>query len=413
MDLRRVLVCEQGPMAGYIVAALKRMGIESVVLFQKDREWMPYVGEAAFGVPIPQGSAPLQEQILDLAMDGGCDAVHPGAGPLAEDADFATRVEEQNMVFIGPRPMLIRATADRWTTREIAVGAGIPVVSGSPPLAGPEEVPEWFERLGSPIWIKDSRGWRAARLDSPAAAAQVVSVRLGTGVGRVWMERHLPGARHLVVSVVGDEAGQVLSLGERERIVRRGDAMALDVFPAPLSDDVRIAAGTAAVTLASALGFVGVASVGFLADESGGLRCLGLRPRLQVGDLLADQLHGLNSVEMQVRLALGENLGWSAEDLEASGTVLGLRIRATSPGVLRRWEVPEGVQVLSTSVVGRPTEDLLAILVVSGRTRQAALVKAVAALNGVVIEGVETDIGCHLQALSDPAFWQGQPVRTP
>jgi acetyl-CoA carboxylase, biotin carboxylase subunit len=413
MDLKRVLVCEHGPMVGYIVTALKRMGIESVVLFHKNREQVPYAQLAAYAVPMPQSAEPLQDQLLALAMDAGCDAVHPGAGPLAEDADFAARVEELNMVFIGPRPMLIRATADRWTTREVAVGAGIPVVAGSPPLHGPDKVPQYFEQLGSPVWIKDSRGWRAANTDTAEAAARVVTVRLGTGVGKVWMEQHVVGARHLVVSVVGDKTGQVLSLGERERIVRRGDTMSLDVFPAPVSDDLRIAAGTAAVTLASTLGFVGVASVGFLADEQGGLRCLGLRPRLQVGDLLADELHGLNSVEMQVRLSMGESLGWSAEDLDASGAVIALRIRAVEGGLLTRWEVPDSVTLLSNCAVGLYADGLLGVMVVSGQTRQAALVKATAALRGLVIEGVETDVATHQETLSDPEFWRGQPVRTP
>ncbi len=412
--LRRVLVCERGPMAGYIVGALRRMGIETVVLFHKDDgDGVPYAAEAAFGVPMPQSTDPIQDQLLALAMDAGCDGVHPGAGPLAEDADFATRIEELNMVFIGPRPMLIRATADRWTTREVAVGAGIPVVAGSPPLHDATSVEAWFEQLGSPVWVKDSRGWRAASLDSPEAAARVVSVRLGTGVGRVWLEQHVADARHLVVTVIGDESGQVLSLGERERIVRRGDAMALDVFPAPVSDDLRIAAGTAAVTLASTLGFVGVASVGFLADTKGGLRCLGLRPRLQVGDLLADRMHGLNSVEMQVRLAMGEPLGWSAEDLDASGAALGLRIRALERGVVTRLEVPEGVHLETKCAVGMPAEGLIGVMVVTGQTRQAALVKAQAALRGLVIDGIDTDVAGHLDALADPAFWRGEPVRTP
>lgn len=413
MDLKRVLVCERGPMAGYIVGALGRMGLETVALFHKDAERMPYVGQATFGVPFPQGTETIQEQILALAMDAGCDAVHPGAGPLAEDADFATAVEDLNMVFIGPRPMLIRATANRWTTREVAVGSGVPVVVGSPPLQDAAEAARWFAELGSPVWVKDSRGWRAAMLDTAEAAARVVGVRLGTGVERVWLEQHVAEARHLVVSVVGDETGQVLSLGERERIVRRGDEMTLDVAPAPVSEDLRIAAGSAAVTLGSALGFVGVASVGFLADESGGLRCLGLRPRLQVGDLLADTLHGLNSVEMQVRLALGEPLGWSAEDLEGSGTALGIRVRALERGVLTRWRVPDGVTMISSCVEGLPVEGLLGAMIVEGQTRQAALIKATVALGGLEIEGVATDVPAHLEALSDPDFWQGQPFRTP
>jgi len=400
-------------MAGYIVGALRRMGIESVVLFHKDAEQVPYASEAAFGVPMPQSAEPLPDQLMALAMDAGCDGVHPGAGPLAEDADFAARVEELNLVFIGPRPMLIRATADRWTTREVAVGAGIPVVAGSPPLQDPDSVQQWFDQLGSPVWVKDSRGWRAASLDTAQSAARVVSVRLGTGVGRVWLEQHVADARHLVVSVIGDESGQVVSLGERERIVRRGDAMTLDVFPAPVSDDLRIAAGTAAVTLASTLGFVGVASVGFLADQTGGLRCLGLRPRLQVGDLLADTLHGLNSVELQVRLALGESLGWSAEDLDASGAVIGVRIRAQEKGTLTALDLPEGTTFQTSCAVGLPADGLLGVLVVAGQTRQAAVIKATAALRAITIGGVETDIASHLDALGDPEFWRGQPVRTP
>ena len=413
MKLERVLVCERGPMAGYIVQALRRMGIEAVAPFRHDEECASYLVDVAFGVPMPQSSGTIQEQMVALAMAAGCAGVHPGAGPLAEDASFANAVEMVGMVFIGPRPMLIHATADRWTTREVAVGCSIPVVQGSPPIEDPSEVERWFEELGSPVWVKDSRGWRAVPLDSPEAAARMVGLRLGTGVSKVWLEAHIPDVRHLVVSVVGDESGQTLSLGERERIVRSGDTMNMDMAPAPVSDDLRIAAGTAAVTLASTMGYVGIASVGFLADTAGGLRCLGLRPRLQVGDLLADTLHGINSVEMQVRLALGEALGWSAEHLDATGVALGLRIRARAPGLVTRWEPPAGVVMESSMAVGMPAEGLLGVMVVEAQTRQAAVVRAIAALKEMKVEGVETDIPAHLETLADVALWQGTPVRSP
>jgi acetyl/propionyl-CoA carboxylase alpha subunit len=412
MELRRVLVCERGPMAGYIVRALKRMGIESVVLFPPDDESAPYVSEAAFSVPIPQGSVAYEDQILEVAMDAGCDGVHPGAGPLAENADFAARVEELNLVAIGPRPTLIRATANRWSTREVAVGAGVPVVKGSPPLSDGKEAAHWFAELGGQVWLKDTRGWRAATPKSAEAAARLVAVRLGTGVEKVWLEQHIPNARHLVVSVVGDQAGQILTLGERERIVRRGDAMTLDLAPAPVDDSIRIAAGRATVALASALRFVGVASVGFLANGTGGLWCLGLRPRLQVGDLLSDILHGLNSVEMQVRLALGEPLGWSATDLEATGTALGIRIRARERGRLTRWHIPAGIMLESSCFEGQEVDGLLGVMIVTGKTRQAAVIKAMAALKSLEIKGVVTDIPSHLDALGDPEFWRGRPVRS-
>ncbi len=413
MVLGRVLVCERGPMVGYIIRALNRMGIECVAVVQGDEEGRAGVEEAAFRVAVPENDAPLRDQMLALAMDGGCDGVHPGTGVLAEDAEFATRVEELNMVFIGPRPVLVGSTADRWTTREIAVGAGVPVVAGSPPLQDASEVAHWFEELGGPVWVKDYRGWRAARLDTAEAAAKLVEVRLETVGRRVWLEQHIENARHLVVSVIGDNEGQLLTLGERERIVRQGDAMTLDLAPAPVSHDLRIAAGTAAITLSSALSFVGVASVGFLADPAGGMRCLGLRPRLQVGDLLSDTLHGLNSVEMQVRLALGEPLGWSAEDLQATGTALSIRIRAREPGIITHWGIPDGVIMESHCTVGLPAEGLLGVLVVEGQTRQATLIKATAALRGIEIKGVETDIPRHLEVLADLDLWEGQPVRQP
>ena len=160
MNLGRVLVAERGPMAGYLIRSLKRLGMETVAIAPDPVEPVSYNDEADFYVQLLGGHEGFQEALIEVAVDAGCDAVHPGYGALAENAEFAQLLGNARVGFVGPQPEVIHALANRWTVREMAVQSGIPVVPGSGPLERPEDIRGEVERLGLPVWLKDGTGKR-------------------------------------------------------------------------------------------------------------------------------------------------------------------------------------------------------------------------------------------------------------
>ena len=410
MNIGRVLVAERGPLAGYLIRSLKRLGLETVAIAPDPVEPVSYSSDADFFVQLLGGSSGFQEALIEVAVDSGCDVVHPGYGPLAEDADFAQMLGAARIGFVGPQPEIIHALASRWTVREMAVQAGIPVVNGCMPLEKPESIRKEVERLGLPLWVKDGTGQRPVLLETMELVQQVAGIRLSSQEAPVWLEQHIQDARHLVVSFVADVHGEMVTLGVRERAIRLGGHLVLDQAPAPVSQGLAEAVAHAAHTYAEALGYVGLGSVGFLVDPNESLWCLGFRSRLQVGNLLTDRVQGLNLAELQLRLAGQEEIGWSGDDLDPKGCALGLRIRARNGGVVQKINVPDGVEFETHLCEGSRASGLLGVLLVEAPTRQACVVKAVTSLESFSIEGVDCAIEEHLQSLTSMHFWKGEPA---
>jgi acetyl/propionyl-CoA carboxylase alpha subunit len=408
VNLGRVLVAERGPLAGYLIRSLKRLGLETVAVAPDPVEPVNYSQDADFFVQLLGGNEGFKEALIEVAMDSGCDAVHPGYGPLAEDAEFAQMLGAARIGFVGPQPEIIGALASRWTVREMAVQAGIPVVSGCMPLEGPEDIRKEVGRLGLPLWVKDGTGQRPVLLDTLELVEQVAGIRLSSQEEPVWLEQHIQGARHLVVSFVADVHGELVTLGVRERAIRLDGHLILDQAPAPVSKALAKAVAHAAHTYAGALGYVGLGSVGFLVDPNESLWCLGFRSRLQVGNLLTDRVQGLNLAELQLRLAAQEEIGWNEADLEPKGCALGLRIRARQGGVVQKIVVPPEVSFETHLCEGSRATGLLGILLVEAPTRQACVVKAVTSLESFSIEGVDCGLDEHLQSLTGMRFWKGE-----
>lgn len=409
MRLQRVFIAERGVMAPYLISTYAAMGLETVVPFGSVSEHLPHIEQADFAVHLEEAGPP--ERLVDAANDAGCEAIHPGVGPLAEDARFAEQVGRANLLWIGSPHEQIQLLADRWGTRQAALGARVPVVPGGGMIYAAAQIPEAVAtavRLGMPVWLKDSEGVLAERVDSTDALARRLSERLAAGQ-RLWLEQHVREARHFAVTVVGDRAGSLVSLGVRERARRRGGQLEIDEFPASIPPDLSISLENAALSLAKARRFVGVGSVGFLTDPTGGAWSLGLRPRMQLGAVLNDAVLGLRLAEVQLRLAAGDNLGWTRQDLRANGVAIGLRVRATELGEIDEFRLPTGLTAYSVGTEGPCTDDLLAMLVVSAPTRQACVVRAVDALRKVVVRGLATNLGDLTETLTTAGFWTAAP----
>lgn len=411
MRLQRVFIAERGVMAPYLVSTYAAMGLETVVPFGSVSEHLPHVEEADYAVHLEEAGP--SERIVDAANDAGCEAIHPGVGPLAEDAKLAELVGRSNLLWIGSPYEQIQLLADRWGTRQAALAARVPVVPGGGLIYGASQVPDAVAtalRLGMPVWLKDSEGVLAERIDSTDALVSRLHERLAAGQ-RLWLEQHVREARHFAVTVIADRAGNLVTLGVRERARRRSGQLEIDEFPAAIPPDLAITLENAAQSLAKARRFVGVGAVGFLSDPAGGVWSLGLRPRMQLGAVLNDAVLGLRLAEVQLRLAAGDNVGWGREDLATDGVALGLRIRATEPGEIEHFQLPRGLRAYSIGAAGPCTDELLAMLVVQAPTRQACVVRAVDALRRVEVSGLATNLAELADTLTTEGFWTAAPQR--
>lgn len=405
----RILVAERGPMAGHLHRSLRASAAETVAIDSGTEPEPSYMEDADYAMVVP--SLDRVQDIVSAALDAGCDAVHPGVGADAESPDLARACMEAQLGYLGPLPEQIAALADRWTTREIAIAAGVPVVPGSSQIFNLPELEEPVRRLGYPLWVKDTWGLEAVVAETDTQLAKLVRERVHSGQ-QCWVEGHIPRARHVVVSFVGDEEGEVVTFGVRDRALRHRGKLTVDRFPAPIDADLAANVESATVTFAEAVRFTGVGTVGFLVDDGGAAYCIGLRPRLDVGALLNDTVHGVRLAELQLRMAGGDDIGWEREDLEPEGHAIGIRLRAEERGILKKWSAPEGVTLHSHLVEGSIASGLLGVLVVQGPTAQACVVRAVAALRDMEIEGVDIGRDGLVEAISDPRFWSGEVLAT-
>jgi biotin carboxylase len=404
----RILVVERGPLASWLHRSLRASGCETVGLISEEEPDPAYAEECSFDMVVPR--LDRTEDLISAAMDSSSDAIHPGIGSLAESEELSGACRGAGIGFLGPAPEQIAALSDRWTTREIAIAAGVPVTPGSAPIYNLPELREPRQRLGLPLWIKDAWGLSAELAHTDRQLATSVTERIHAGQ-KVWVEQHIDGARHVVVHFVatGEEA---VPLGVCERAVRHHGKLTVDRFPANIEPGVAASVQDAAVRFAEAVQYRGLGSVGFLVDDSGGAYCLGLRPRLSIGALLVDEVQGLRSPELQLRMALEDPLGWDRDDLQPKGHALGVRVRALGSGLVESIEVPAGARFETHLGPGMKASGLLGVLVATGPTAQATVVRALAALRGLRIVGVELDLEPLVQALGDPRLWSGSPIPT-
>ena len=282
--LRRVLVAERGPLAGYLIRSMRALGFETVAMAPPGGEDLTYLREADYAVVATCPEESFRELLLEVANDAGCDGIHPGYGPLAEDAEFARRVAASNLKFVGPQIPIVEALSDRWVVREIGRSAGVKVLPGSEAIEEKSQILDAIEEVGLPCWVKDDLGREPELVHEESRCPAAVSERFMSGAHRVWLEKHIDGARHLVASCVWEAGGDSILLAVRERAVRNDRRLTIDEAPAVISENTLEAIRRAAIRFGELLNYQGLGSVGFIVDPSGSCYCIGFRSRLQVGD---------------------------------------------------------------------------------------------------------------------------------
>ncbi|MCA1848165.1 MAG: ATP-grasp domain-containing protein, partial [Actinobacteria bacterium] len=359
----KVLIANRGEIAVRVIRALREMDISSVAVYSDaDREALhATLADEAYHIgPTPAVESYLKvEKLIETAKRSGAEAIHPGYGFLAESAAFARAVTEAGLGWIGPHPGAIEAMGSKVESRRIMAGAGVPITPGTEdPISSPEEIPAFAAEHGYPVAVKavaggGGKGFAVARDKTQIEAAYSRARREGEayfGDGSVYLEKYLPSPRHIEIQVLRDRHGHAVHLGERDCSIQRRHQKLVEECPSPGLDlRMREAMGRAAIAAAGAVGYDNVGTVEFLVQDDE-FFFLEMNTRVQVEHPVTEEVTGIDIVQTGIRIAAGEELPLSQEDVSWRGHAIEVRLNAEdaandfvpSPGVVTVYEEPGG-----------------------------------------------------------------------
>jgi len=429
-----ILVANRGEIALRVIRACRDMGIRSVAVHSEaDRRaaFVMLADEAVeIGPPAPAQSYLLIDRIIDAAKQTGAQAIHPGYGFLSENQAFARACLDNGITFIGPPAEAMAAMGGKVAARQRMEAAGVPIVPGSGALTDVDEAVVTAARIGYPVLIKASAGgggigMRTARdeaeLRSNLDAAQSTAQR-AFGDATVFLERYVEEPRHIEIQVLADAHGNAVHLGERECSIQRRHQKILEESPSPvITPEQRSAMGDAAVTAAKAVGYVNAGTVEFIYSK-GEFFFLEMNTRLQVEHPVTELVTGIDLVVQQVRVAAGEPLSFTQDDVVQRGWAIECRVNAEdwehdfrpAPGRVTGYHEPSGPGVrVDSSLIGPTTippyyDPMIAKLITWGADRTQAIARMRRALLEYGIAGVTTNIPYHLAVIEDPDFVAGR-----
>jgi acetyl-CoA carboxylase biotin carboxylase subunit len=431
---KKILIANRGEIALRIIRAARELGIETVAVYSEaDRESL-HVRFADDDVCL--GPAPARDSYLKIprliaaAEITGADAIHPGYGFLAENAEFAEICAASGIAFIGPTPHQIRMMGDKATARKTMAECGVPIVPGTPgPIENVDEALEFAVTAGFPVIIKAAaggggKGMRVARDAGDFAHAFQVArseALSAFGNGDVYVEKYLERSRHIEFQILGDTHGNVIHLGERDCSIQRRHQKLIEEAPSPaLTPALREAMGEAAVRGAKAINYVGAGTVEMLLDANGEFFFMEMNTRIQVEHPVTEMLTGVDLVKEQIRVAAGLEMR-EKETPSLRGHVIECRVNAEdpmrnfqpSPGKIDVFNVPggNGVRVDTHAYAGYTVppyyDSMIAKLICHGRDREEAIAKMKLALESFIVQGITTTIPFLGKVMRDPHFAKG------
>lgn len=429
--ITKVLVANRGEIAVRIFRAAKDAGIASVAVYAEPDADAPFVRMAdeafALGGTTSAESYLVIDKIIDAAKKSGADAVHPGYGFLAENADFAQAVMDADLIWIGPPPHAIADLGDKVTARHIAERAEAPMVPGTKdPVADAAEVKAFAEKYGLPIAIKAAFGGGGRGMKVAYAMDEVEELFESAtreavaafGRGECFVERYLDKARHVEAQVLADQHGNVIVAGTRDCSLQRRFQKLVEEAPAPfLTDEQRSSIHESAKRICTEAGYYGAGTVEYLVGSDGLVSFLEVNTRLQVEHPITEETTGIDLVREQFRIAEGEVLRFT-EDPTPRGHSFEFRINGEdagnnfmpAPGTVTKYVEPTGPGVrvdsgvVEGSTIGGQFDSMLAKLIVTGESREQALQRAARALDEFVVEGMPTVLNFDRAIVKDPAF---------
>ncbi|MFZ5650059.1 MAG: acetyl-CoA carboxylase biotin carboxylase subunit [Bacillota bacterium] len=433
---KKILIANRGEIALRIIRACREIGIKSVSVYSEaDRDSL-HVRAADSAVCIGPES-PLKsylnvQNIISAALITGADAVHPGYGFLSENADFARGIEEQGITFVGPPPLAIEKMGDKATARDTVVKAGVPVVPGSEGVVQDIDAAlQTAAGIGYPVLVKASaggggRGMRVAQgPEDLLKALQTARAESGAAFGNsdVYIEKYLEEPRHIEFQIMGDRYGNIVHLGERDCSVQRRNQKLIEESPSTaLNEELRRRMGEMAVRAARAVDYFSAGTVEFLLDRNKNFYFIEMNTRIQVEHPVTEMITGVDLIKEQIKVAAGERLSFSQEDLTFKGWSIECRINAEDPsrnftpfpGKITAYIPPGGPWVRLDSAayqgwnIPRSYDSLLGKLITWGRDRDEAIARMSRALSEFVIEGVPTTISFQQKVLENAFFRRGE-----
>jgi acetyl-CoA carboxylase biotin carboxylase subunit len=432
---KRILIANRGEIALRVIRAAREMGIETVAVYSEaDRESLHVRfadDDVCLGPPPSRESYLKVPRIIAAAEITGADAIHPGYGFLAENAEFAEICAKSNITFIGPTPTQIRLMGDKATARKTMIDQGVPVVPGSPgPIEDVGEALEFAKNAGFPVIIKAAaggggKGMRVARDEDEFEKSFSMAkseAMAAFGNGDVYVEKYLEKPRHVEFQILGDSHGNVIHLGERDCSIQRRHQKLIEEAPSPaMTPELREKMGAAAVKGAKAIDYVGAGTIEMLLDSDGSFFFMEMNTRIQVEHPVTEMLTGVDLVKEQIRVAAGEKLRFTKTP-PLTGHVIECRINAEdpsknfqpSPGKLEVFHPPggNGVRIDTHAYAGYTVppyyDSMIAKLIVHGRDRSEALAKMRLALDTFIVQGVATTIPFLRRVMDEPNFVRGE-----
>jgi acetyl-CoA carboxylase biotin carboxylase subunit len=432
---KKVLIANRGEIALRVIRACKELGITTVAVHSTaDAESLHvrFADEAiCIGPPQSKESYLNPRALLAAADMTGVDAIHPGYGFLSENAGFAEMVQDMGLKFIGPRPEMIKLMGNKVAAREAAEKAGLPLLPGARGfLKDAEDAEVHAEKIGYPVILKAAaggggRGMKIVRDGGQVRKAFETASNEALAAfsdGSMYLERYVEEPRHIELQIVADEHGNVICLGERECSVQRRHQKLIEEAPSPaVTPELRREMIEVALKAMRSIGYNNVGTIEFLMDEKGRYYFMEMNTRIQVEHPVTEQVYGLDLLREQIRLAAGEPLGRTQDEIIPHGHSIECRVNAEdpvtfapSPGKITGYHQPGGYGVRVDTMayeqykVQPYYDSLVAKLVVTGATREIALKRMQRALAEYVIEGIKTNIAFHKRVLVDPRFVAGK-----
>ena len=430
---KKILIANRGEIALRVICACKELGVETVAVYSEADRYSLHVRFAdeavCIGPPRSADSYLNVASIISAAEITGAEAIHPGYGFLAESAYFAEVCQASNLVFIGPRPEVIRMMGDKNLARKAMAELGLPVLSGSEVIRSEAMALEEAKRAGYPVMVKavaggGGRGMRIVRTpDELPHAVQAAQNEAAASFGTpdVYLEKYVESPRHIEFQVLGDHHGKVVHFGERECTIQRRHQKLVEESPSTQLDlATRESVGSSLVQALQKIGYTNAGTVEFLMDADRKLYFLEMNTRIQVEHAVTEMVTGVDLVKKQIHIAAGEPLEIEGETVELRGHAIECRICAENPetfapsaGKVTAFHAPGGAGVrvdtaaYAESVIPPYYDSLIAKLVVHGNDRSEAISRMARALEMFIIEGISTSIPVHQKIMADPDFQAG------
>lgn len=432
----KILIANRGEIALRIIRACKEMNIKTVAVYSEaDRESMHVkMADEAYCIgPAPSARSYLNiANIISAAELTGAEAIHPGYGFLAENANFAEICESCGIKFIGSSVEAIEKMGAKAVARETMMKAGVPVVPGTEGIINTEEEAiKIAEEIGYPVIIKASAGGGGKGMRVAQSSKELINAlqtaqseaQAAFGNSAVYIEKYVEEPRHIEFQILADNYGNVIHLGERDCSIQRRNQKLIEEAPSvALSPELRTKMGEIAVQAAQAVNYVGAGTIEFLLDKHNNFYFMEMNTRIQVEHPVTELVTGIDLLKGQIRVAAGEPLGLTQEDVKINGWAMECRINAEdpnknfmpSPGMIKNFHIPGGMGVRVDSAVYSgyqipPYYDsMIGKLIVWGENREEAIQRMQRALNEMVVDGVQTTIPFHLRILENAFFRRGE-----